>query len=160
MLSQLNQQGRKEEIVGMSDPMNWRHNSSGKMIISFDHKEKALRFQTEFPQGVDRWTYPEYVLQMPQESLKGAIGLSFEVRVFSASQINQMLVMAVMGTQKRGGESIYLSVLTPSEQWEERTVQFPTDLDPDRIRQLRIGVNPNTANITYLIRNVNVLYEQ
>lgn len=160
MLSQLNQQGRKEEIVGMSDPMNWRHNSSGKMIISFDHKEKALRFQTEFPQGVDRWTYPEYVLQMPQESLKGAIGLSFEVRVFSASQINQMLVMAVMGTQKSGGESIYLSVPTPSEQWEERTVQFPTDLDPDRIRQLRIGVNPNTANITYLIRNVNVLYEQ
>ena len=109
---------------------------------------------------MDRWTYPEYVLQMPQESLKGAIGLSFEVRVFSASQINQMLVMAVMGTQKSGGESIYLSVPTPSEQWEERTVQFPTDLDPDRIRQLRIGVNPNTANITYLIRNVNVLYEQ
>lgn len=158
MLSQMRQQSRKEELPGMMDPVNWRHNSSGKMTISFDSAENALRFRTEFPEGVDRWTYPEYVLQLPQESLKEAIGISFEVKTLPAAKVKQMLVMAVMGTQKEGGESVNLAVEAPSEKWEERFVQFSGGLDPNRIRQLRIGLNSNTNDITYLIRNVNVLY--
>ncbi|MBS1369467.1 MAG: hypothetical protein HPZ91_05860 [Lentisphaeria bacterium] len=160
MLSRMRQQSRKEELPGMMDPVNWRRNSSGKMTISFDKAENALRFRTEFPDGVDRWTYPEYVLQLPQESLKGAIGMSFEVKALPAAKVKQMLVMAVMGEQKEGGESVNLAVAAPAEKWEERFVQFSGGLDPDRIRQLRIGLNSNTDDITYLIRNVKILYAQ
>ena len=129
------------------------------MTISFDHAEKGIRFRTQFPAGVDRWTYPEYILQLPQESLRGAIGLSFEVKALPADKVMQMLVMAVMGTQREKGETVHLPVAKPSEKWEERFVTFSEgQLDPDRIRQLRIGINSNADDITYLIRNVKVLY--
>lgn len=149
---------RKVVMPDMEDPGSWRVNSSGAMTITFDHKEKALRFQAKFSPGVDCWVYPEYLLQLPQESLKGALGLSFEVKAHPAAQVKQMLVMAVMGTQKEEGESVYLSVPNPTEQWEERFVLFANQFDPDKVQQLRIGVNTNAAEITYLIRNIKVLY--
>lgn len=150
---------RKVALPDTNDPSNWRQNSSGKMTITYDHAEKGIRFRTQFPAGVDRWTYPEYILQLPQESLRGAIGLSFEVKALPADKVKQMLVMAVMGTQREKGETVHLPVAKPSEKWEERFVTFSEgQLDPDRIRQLRIGINSNADDITYLIRNVKVLY--
>lgn len=158
ILSQLAQKSRKEDFPGMMNPMNWRHNSSGKLTISFDDMENALKIRTQFPKGVDPWTYPEYQLKLPQESLKGAIGMSFEVKAFPAAKVNQMLVMAVLGDEPEKGHSIYLSVDVPTENWEERVVQFSGTIDPDPIRQLRIGINAATDDITYLIRNVKILY--
>ena len=52
---------------------------------------------------------------------------------------------------------MYLSVPIPTEQWEERFVLFANQFDPDKVQQLRIGVNTNAAEITYLIRNIKVL---
>lgn len=159
MLSRMSRESRAVAMPGMEDPGNWRQNSSGKMTITYDHAEKGIRFRTQFPAGVDRWTYPEYILQLPQESLRGAIGLSFEVKALPADKVKQMLVMAVMGTQREKGETVHLPVAKPSEKWEERFVTFSEgQLDPDRIRQLRIGINSNADDITYLIRNIKVLF--
>ena len=149
---------RKVDLVGMSDPVNFRHNSSGRQTITYDPEAQGLKFHTLFPPNVDRWVYPEYMLQLPQESLKDALGIAFEVKVSAPEQVKQMLLMTVLGKEKEHGESINLNVVAPTAQWEERIVQFPDSLDPDRIRQLRLGLNSLVDDITYWVRNVRILY--
>ena len=149
---------RKVDLVGMSDPVNFRHNSSGRQTITYDPEAQGLKFHTLFPPNVDRWVYPEYMLQLPQESLKDALGIAFEVKVSAPKQVKQMLLMTVLGKEKEHGESINLNVVAPTAQWEERIVQFPDSLDPDRIRQLRLGLNSLVDDITYWVRNVRILY--
>ena len=152
--------GRKVEMPQMLDPVNWRKNASGRMTIGYDTAEKAISFHTQFPPNVDCWTYPEYVLQLPQESLKGALGIEFEVKVSNAAGIKQMLVMAVTGKQKEGGQSIYLRVAKPTEQWEERFVPFATGSSRNKeIEQLRFGVNSIVDDITVYIRNIRIIYD-
>jgi len=107
---------------------------------------------------VDRWTYPEYVLQLPQESLKGALGIGFEVKVSQASAVKQMLVMAVTNKQKEGGSSVNLQVKKPVEQWEKRFVQLPAGFDPAKIEQLRIGINSLADDVTVWLRGIRIIY--
>ena len=150
--------GRKAEMPQMVDPANWRKNASGTMGITYDAAEKAIAFQTKFPANVDRWTYPEYVLQLPQESLKGALGIGFEVKVSNASAVKQMLVMVVTGKQQEGGSCINLRVNNPSENWEERFVRFPVGLDLGKVEQLRIGINALADDVTVRIRDIRIFY--
>ena len=150
--------GRKVEMPQMVDPANWRKNASGAMTITYDAAEKAISFHTQFPPNVDRWTYPEYVLQLPQESLKGALGIGFAVKVSKASAVKQMLVMAVTGKQQEGGSSVNLQVKNPVEQWEERFVQFPAGFDPGKVEQLRIGINALADDVTVQLRDIRIIY--
>ena len=150
--------GRRVEMPQMVDPANWRKNASGAMTIGYDAAEKAISFRTQFPPNVDRWTYPEYVLQLPQESLKGALGIGFAVKVSKASAVKQMLVMAVTGKQQEGGRSVNLQVNNPAEQWEERFVQFPAGFDPGKVEQLRIGINSLADDVTVQLRDIRIIY--
>jgi len=150
--------GRKVEMPQMVDPANWRKNSSGTQTITYDTKEQAIVVQTKFPAGVDRWSYPEYVLQLPQESLEKALGIGFEVKVAKAADIKQMLVMAVTDKQKEGGKSANLPVVAPTDTWQERFVQFPIGYDAGKVEQLRIGVNANADDVTVMIRNIKIYY--
>lgn len=151
--------GRQELLPGSSDPGNWRKNTSGKMEIKYDSAEAAVRFDVNFPPGVDCWVYPEYNLQLPQESLRGSFGLVFEIKVSEPEKIRQMLVMGVEGPVKISGKPYYLPVKKPSANWEERVVRFDhPGLDPAKLKALRFGFNLNTDRMTYLIRNVRILY--
>lgn len=146
--------GRKLEITAMLDPVNWRKNASGEMQIAYDEMEEAIRFHTVFPAIEDRWSYPEYELQLPQESLKGALGIALEAKVSSPAAVRQMLVMAVPG---EGERDLYLRV-APDGEWEKLTVQFPAGFEPDRIRRLRIGVNSAAGEITVWLRKIRFVY--
>ncbi len=157
-LAMMSEQGRTVDMPQMVDPANWRKNAAGEMTITYDAADKAIAFRTLFKPEVDHWTYPEYVLQLPQESLKGALGIGFEVKVNKAAGVKQMLVMAVKGKLKEAGESIYLAVNKPGEQWEERFTQFPDGFDAGAVEQLRIGVNAQVDDITVSIRNVRIYY--
>jgi hypothetical protein len=156
--AQMTAESRQTAMPSMVDPANWRSNSSGKMEISYDEAAKAVRFRTVFPAGVDRWTYPEYSLQLPQESLKGAVGIGFEAKVSSAPGVAQMLVMAVRQEAKEGGRTVYLKVDAPKESWEERFAPIHPSLDPEQVKTLRIGLNSNVDDISCWIRNVRIFY--
>lgn len=148
---------RRMPLTGMMDPGGWKENSSGSISIDYDAAEGGVRFHTEFPPLVDRWSYPEYILQLPQESLENAYGLSFEVKMLPAgkSAITQMLVMA----SHRTGKTVFLPVLEPTSQWESRVVVFdPGSVKPEEIEMLRFGLNSRVDEITFLLRNVEVLY--
>ncbi|AVM46768.1 hypothetical protein C5Q97_19440 [Victivallales bacterium CCUG 44730] len=160
-VGKLMQGGRKVGIVGTEDPVNWRKNAAGGMEIGYDGNEQAVRFAVKFPPNVDRWVYPEYVLQLPQESLKGAAGISFEIRTdVPADKISKCYLMAVMGREKEQGSSVDLPYDKPSAKWEERTVRFPDTIDPADIEQLRIGMNPQVDRPVYWIRNVKIVFAQ
>lgn len=147
--------GQKLEITAMHDSANWRRNASGEMEITYDEAEQAVRFHTRFPPIEDRWVYPEYTLQLPQESLKGALGIVFEMKVSDVSAVRQMLLMAVTGEDER---DLHLRINAPSEEWTEHSVQFPEGFEPEKVKLLRIGLNSLASDITFLIRNVRFLY--
>lgn len=156
---QMMKEAKKVLLSGMQDPANWRKNASGKLDISYDRAEKALRFQVQFPPLADRWVYPEYPLQLPQESLAGALGVSFEIKC-NVPKINTSLLMTVMDLSQERGKSFYLPYEKPTAEWQERVVLFPAELfDPSLIKQLRIGMNPETAEAVFWIRNIRVLYD-
>ena len=71
------------------------------------------------------------------------------------SAITQMLVMA----SHRTGKTVFLPVLEPTSQWESRVVVFdPGSVKPEEIEMLRFGLNSRVDEITFLLRNVEVLY--
>ncbi len=140
------------------DPARWRHNSSGKMNISFDAQEQALRLQTAFKPGSDRWAYPEYMLDLPAESMAGAIGVTFEIKAGPEIQrgVGFTALMAVLDTIQEQGKAFWLRFPKVSGEWEKRMVIFG-GFDPSDVKMLRIGMNPKCDDFTYYIRNVRVI---
>lgn len=155
-------QGRKEKLMFTEDPGSWRKNASGEMQISWDENENAVKFVTDFSHVADKqfWAYPEYVLQLPQESMRGALGITFEWKATPAADVNLALLMAVYSTESEHGKSFWLDVALPQETWESRTVIFKNqNVDPEKIRQIRIGMNPTRGGVlSYWIRNIRVIY--
>lgn len=152
---------RQVSLPGMLDQKRWRANSSGKMSITYDNAEHAVRFQVKFPKSGKFWVYPEYILDLPRESLKNACGIAFEVKATPADGVEKMLVMAVAGKDREHGKSAWLPSGNPAGNWEERVVRInPLELDPAQIEMLRIGLNPTVPEMTYWIRNVRILFNK
>lgn len=145
-------EGRAVSLPNTADPLNWRPNTSGKMQISFNEKENAVAFHTHFPPNIDRWAYPEYALQLPQESFHGATGLSFEFRP-SSLKLKFMLVMATVK-----GKTVHFRIENLKEGWQTGSVSFDT-VDPESITAVKIGFNPDVDDFSWQIRNVKVLYK-
>jgi len=136
----------------------WRANSSGKMDITQDEAEKAVKFHTVFPTKCDSWIYPEYVLQLPQDSLAGSYALAFEVKC-APENVGKfaMLLMLVAANVHEVGPSVWLPVKPATDQWEERIVPLE-NIDPATIKLLRIGANCMQPDFTYWLRNIRILY--
>ena len=150
----MNSSGRKVEMPQMLDPENWRRNAAGTMEIRYDENDRAIRFETKFPTGANRWSYPEYTLQLPQESLEGAIGIGFEAKVSKPSAVLQMLLMAV----PEKGKDVYLKSDAPGGEFREHFIAFPPGLDAGGIRKLRLGVNALEDEISVSVRNIRIFY--
>lgn len=151
-------EGRKDDMPTMVDPANWRAYSSGKMQISYDWKEQALKCQVEFPPNVPKWVYPEYDLQLPQESLAHAKAIEFEVRHTFRSVSPAEVQVVIEKDNKR--DAVWLSYPPPAvNQWERRTVLFDSKkFDPADIVIVRIGMAPFVEKGVYWIRNVRIIY--
>ena len=162
-LEKMMKASRTVNFPQMLDPANWRRNASARMEISFDKTEQAVRFLTDFPKTGDCWVYPEYVFQLPQESLRGALGIAFEVKVqeVPAKGFYQMLVMPVLDTQREKGKSFHLRTKAPSAQWEKRYVPLNSGgFNPADIRQIRIGLNWPAGTCCYWLRNAQIIYSR
>lgn len=143
------------------NPGRWRANASGDMEIAYVETEDAIRFRTVFKPGTDRWIYPEYLLNLPKESLKNAAGVSFEIRAESediAPGVSFTALMAVLDTVKEHGKAYWLPFPATTDQWQTRVILF-SNLDTAEIRMLRIGMNPKRDDFTYYIRNLKVFYD-
>lgn len=152
---------RRMEMPRMLKPENWRVNSSGDTEIFYDAAEKAIAFRTRFAPGTeDRWSYPEFLLQLPRESQQGLFGVAFEVKVSPAAGVRQMALMAVRSRENERGHYVTLRVPVPGEEWQERFVSYLTPhLKPEKIQQLRIGVNVLSDDVTVYLRNIRFIYK-
>lgn len=147
--------GFQEPLPWTRDPKMW----SGSFIrqTGFSEKEQAVTLDISFPKGKHPWAYPEYLLQLPQESLKGAYGISFELK--SDTDIGMCLFITPMNTPGRPGRIVEYTMSPPEkDRWKEHIVVF--NQEPGEITGLRLGMTPKSASSFRLsIRNIKVLYK-
>jgi hypothetical protein len=146
------------------DIARWKANSAGTMQISRDGKEKSIRFKTTFsdkPGG--RWVYPELALKLPEESLVGSIGMTFEIKADRiARDPGEVLVMAL--TDKEIAENGFLRYpYRITTEWQTVEVVWADNKllrDPADIKVLRIGCNPHQDDMTFRVRNLQMYYKK
>ena len=142
---------------GTDRPEKWRKNSSGTLTITWDDKEQAIRFDVEFPPGVDRWVYPEFLLENALSD--DTIGLFFEIKTMpTGRKPPKSLVMFVAGKEKEKGVSTNISYAPSLGEWQNNFIEL-TSLDLEKIKQFRIGMNPAQDKITFWLRNIRLLKE-
>lgn len=144
---------RDVPMPAMLEPGSWSHHSSGSMTVAAVPEEKAVKFTVEFPDGVDRWAFPAYKLQLPQESLAGAAGIAFEIRRLTPGRIVFSRVNA-----RWDGRFTGEGFEPPETEWQERRVLFHSGFEPERIKELEIGFNPAEKSFGWMIRNIRVFY--
>ena len=106
------------------------HNSSGRLTISNDAAEKAVRFDVEFKPGTDFWCYPG-IRFGADESLADVEAIRFDIKAVQPE-------------------------LKP--EWQTVTVRVPeTAADPAAVKSIRIGANPRSEKTTFYIRNLEML---
>ncbi len=135
-----------------ADPANWQKNSSGEMNISPGETGNAVRFDTTFQPGIDRWVYP--ALSLPEGiSLKNAISLEFEIK--SQQGAHTHVVMFPDSTADAASNRYITYQLKPGD-WQKCTVRLPPGTENGRL--IRIGMNPDTLSASYQLRNLSLHY--
>ena len=157
----------EEKLLSAAAADRWLKNASGSMNISYDQAEEAVRFDVAFSPGASHWVYPVFTLR-PEENLKGAVGLSFEVKAAFApanagNPYNVAYVMAVLEDELETGKRVDFSY-QPTAEWQKVDILFsteaPADFDPKDVKLLRIGLNPRQNNLTYWLRNLKGYYQK
>lgn len=166
----LNYTGLRIETFDFMNPERWRHNSSGKSTFTFDEAEKAVKVSTVFDfeygknesGGINYWVFPEYVLDLPKESLVGAVAFSLELKFKQdngSSDISAPLVMFAYQDENEKGKYDSVSYGTPTDQWQEFTVS----IDPEKVsryKMIRIGMCPTASHVDYWMRNIRLHFGQ
>ncbi len=149
--------------LNATSPQAWRKNDSAdRTKISFDEKEQAVRFDLEWDKDeTDRWFYPEYILELPQEEFNDAKSLLFDVKTDQEKVENDFvccLVMFVYGTTRETGIDMRMGFPDPIRQWETRQVNLnDPKLKKDDVKMIRIGCNPKGKKMTFWIKNITLL---
>ena len=140
---------------GICKAANFKANSSGKMTISDDAKEHAVRFDVEFKPGTGFWAYP--VLNLKGESLADVETIRFEFKAAQENPDAGYLCAYVM----IGGEKPWFSLPAPKREYQAVTIDVAkTVKDPGAVKKIRIGMNPKDAKLTFFIRNLEFLGEK
>ena len=125
-----------------------------------------MKFSVKFKPGTDFWIYPEYILNMPAESMKGAIGISFDIKAGQkggSKEYSTSLLMAVMENAHELGVDRRFEYKKPSSEWQRAFIMFEDSspgFSPDNVKLLRLGMNPKEDELTYWIKNVKVYFEK
>ncbi len=130
----------------------WKKNSAGKnMTFIPDEKQRIMTIEAVFKPKHDKWVYPEFSLD--KESLRGAAGIAFELRANKKITANFMLAMF---SEKPLGEYLGLTYAPSSTQWRANFIPLH-QLDAEKFRFLRIGMNPREDSVSYSIRNLRII---
>jgi len=153
--------GLQSRPLPVDDAGRWVKNSSGSMTIFADEKEQAAGFKVTFPPATDQWIYPEFRLNLPAESMCGAVGIGFEVKASKAE--GWALVMACMDDVHERGEGCWLPYY-PTTEWQTVNILFeedaPVNFRPENIKMLRIGANPSEREFEFRVRKMRVYFKK
>ncbi|MBR3086421.1 MAG: hypothetical protein IKH04_08465, partial [Kiritimatiellae bacterium] len=144
--------------VAWRDPARWERNTSAdEETISFDEAEQALRIDSSWRNLNDHWTYPVLTLDLPAESLDGAIRISFEARSAQDKVENDFKTAKFMLVGENGTPDTYIDYTPPGTEWERRFVDIPAGTDLASVRKIRLGANPHGSRCTIWFRNIEIL---
>ena len=144
----------REPLVGAGEAKNWRVNAGGKMTIRSIPEEGAVGFHTRF--STPGWAYPEYFLNLPEESLQDVIAISFEIRAkkFSDRRYPYSKVLFVHDRSKNDFSQVNYPPPTP--EWSSRMVIVPESVRMRPIYRLRIGLGTAENEMDFQLRNIRL----
>ena len=146
-------------------PESWKKNTtaSGYSVV-WDEAEKALRFDLSWDrQGVDKWFYPTYSLNLPDEDLADAQFIQFEVKSVQDKPENDFACQYLMLVyEDRSKPDLFLPYPAPLSEWEPRRIELSTELpgssqNRPKVKAIRLGANPRGMKCTFWIRNIQLL---
>ena len=152
--------GLERQSIAWSAPEAWKRNTSAqKYSVRWDEKEKAVRFDVTWTNPLtDRWFYPIYTLKRPQESLKDACMVEFEVKTAQDKVENDFKRQHLMLLYEDDGKDArFLDYPAPVGSWERRYVELGEGGDLANVKAFRLGVNPKGHQMTYWVRNIAIL---
>ncbi len=164
----LDYSGLRAETFDFMNSTRWRHNSSGKSTFEFDEAEQAVKVSTVFDfemgtpesKGRDYWVFPEYILELPRESLVGAQAISLELKFRQgngATAVKAPLVMFAYQDANEKGKYDSVAYGTPTGEWQKFVV--PIDgAKTELYKMIRIGMCPTAPQIDYWMRNITLYY--
>jgi len=155
-------EGAVAKRLDAENPARWRANSSGEMSLSYDEAEKALKVQTDFSKTTkDFWAYPELLLKTPEESLGGALAVSFEIKAKQGNGspfFQHSNFMLAYDTTMEKGKYDAFNFAEPTTAWERRTVYLSPELAA-KASMIKIGMGPADEKLDFWIRDLKVLFK-
>lgn len=139
---------------------SWKRNTSARESrISWDEKEGAVRFDASWSDPkTDRWLYPVHELALPQESLKDACMIEFEVKSAQDKLENDFKCANLMLRYGEGSRPDRNRAYPPPiGLWERRRVAIGEKDNPEDVKAICIGANPKGMKCTLWIRNLVIL---
>ena len=148
----------RTELRRWRDPKAWRRNTSAHRYEAvWDEAERAVRFDVAWTKPADRWLYPVYDLDLPEEDLSDALMLEFEVKSAQDKVENDFACQNLMLVHP-DGRSTFISYPAPLGAWERRRVQLAQDeRGPGPVKAIRLGANPNGTRCSFWIRGLRIL---
>ena len=151
--------------INANNPASWKKNTtaSGYSVV-WDEKEKALRFDLSWDkQGVDKWFYPTYTLNLPTENLADAQFIQFEVKSIQDKPENDFACQYLMLVYEDSTKpDLFMPYPAPLSVWEPRRIELSTELTGSKqkrpvVKAIRLGANPKGMKCTFWLRNIQLL---
>lgn len=131
----------------VENPGRWEKNAAGETEIAYDAIEKAVVFVNRFSKNVrDGWSYPLFLLQLPQETLTGSAWISFEWRVDAPDRIGNQNIMLVTREMDGSLKNTNLKLSPPSDGWRAELIRIPELFDMERVVGIRFGGNLKSSS--------------
>jgi hypothetical protein len=149
------------KTLALNDPAKWIKNASnGNCVITYDPGQKAIKVHNIFRPHSNFWIYPKYPLTTPDKKIDGAIGFSFELKARQGDGSNKYhdhaFIMFYENDENNGKEVVRYNP-APSEEWQTFKVKLNRALTHG-VKEIAVGVNPETNTIDYWMRNFKVYY--
>ncbi|MBS1371099.1 MAG: hypothetical protein HPZ91_14200 [Lentisphaeria bacterium] len=131
----------------------WHRNCAGRMTISHDPAENAIRIHSDFTNTAGGWSYPEYILNLPGESLEHAYAVSFEIKAAHPDGNPYFPYSYIQVVDDLKNAYRELPFDRPAPAWGKRTVLLPEET-MKKVRKFRIGMGSREKEFDFWIRNI------
>jgi len=140
---------------------NWTTiSSSENQTISWDEQEQAIRVETNWEIGSkgeqDRWLFPEYNLQLPDECIKNASAIRYEIKSLQDKVENDYSSARVYFVTEK--KNMDMTVPPPGFDYEINYVDVPESVRNECTR-LQFGGHPLGHRHIMWIKNINVIIQ-
>lgn len=150
----------KVSLKSIFDKKNWRSNCLGKTKISFDDKEKAIRFDVEFNENVDQWAYPIFNITKDFIDLTKLeyVVVDAKIALDSYKIASSNFMIECKGLSEDRSRNIIYSGKIPSKNWSKSFFEIATQ-DSDKItdvKNIKFGMNikNGTRKFTFWVRDI------